>query len=255
MTDFSEIQLQIRSALLSQPLTDSDIHVWCASLNVFPQDLPHYLALLSQAEHSRAERLYFERDRNRFIVGRGLLRLFLGIYSEQEPAQIEFVYGPQGKPAIKSEGQNKVLEFNLSHSKDIVLYAFNWNRKLGIDVEYIIPMADSRDFAEKYFTPRESGYINSLSGKQKEQAFFKTWTCKEAFLKANGSGLMVPISQVEISLRIEGVVKLISIDGSESASYWRLELLNLLPQYQAALAVEDYHGRIIFQYLNTHPAA
>ena len=105
------------SALPTQPLAGSDLHIWCASLNVSPEDLSCHLSLLSQDEIGRAERFYFEKDRNHFIVGRGLLRTILGGYLEMEPAQIEFVYGTYGKPALKSGLKDKVLEFNLSHSK------------------------------------------------------------------------------------------------------------------------------------------
>ena len=253
MTSFSEIQAQIRSALRSQPLTGSDIHVWCASLNVSPQDLSYYGSLLSPDEVQRAERFYFEKDRDRFIIGRGLLRTILGGYLNLEPAQIEFVYGEHGKPAINSRLNDQALEFNLSHSKDLALYAFNWNRKVGIDIEYMIPMADMDDFARQFFTPNETALINSLTGQQKEDTFFKTWTCKEAFLKANGEGLTVPINQVEISFTNLGAVRLKSI-GRESGQVanWCLEMLDHFPGYNAALAVEGWNGQIVFQKINDH---
>lgn len=234
--------------LAVQPLPDSDIHIWCASLNIFPQDLSYYKSILSQDEIERAGRFVFEKDRNHYIAGRGLLRLILGSYLNMEPAHIEFVYGSHGKPALRSGLTNKALEFNLSHSKDRALYAFNWNRRVGVDIEYLTPMAGMNDFAERFFTPRESARINSLSGAQREDAFFKTWTCKEAFLKAKGSGLTVPINQVEISLETEGTVELISIgDNREQPAHWRLEMFNPFPGYQAALAVEGHAGQIIFQ--------
>jgi len=255
MTDPSESNLWTRSTLPTQPLPDSDLHVWCASLNVSLEEQSYYLSLLSKDEISRAGRFYFERDRNHFIAGRGLLRSFLGSYLNLEPDRIEFVYGRHGKPALKSVGQNKTLEFNLSHSKDLALYAFSWNRKVGIDIEYMIPMADMDDFAEKYFASSESEYINSLSGKQKNEAFFKTWTCKEAFLKANGSGLTVPINQVEISFEADGVALTSIGSDKEQSPRWRLELLNPIPGYKAAVAIDGHDCQIIFQQLNNPPAA
>lgn len=233
-----------------QPLSDSDIHVWCASLSASSQELSHYRSLLSQNEVERAGRFVFEKDRDHYIVGRGLLRIILGSYLNLKPAQLEFVYGQHGKPALKPGLTDKVLEFNLSHSKDQVLYAFNWNRKIGVDIEYLIPMADMDDFAERFFTSRESAWINELSGEQKKDAFFKTWTCKEAFLKANGSGLTVPINEVEISLETKGIVELISIgNDKEQVTRWRLEMFNPFPGYQAAFAVEGHEGNISFQFL------
>ena len=225
--------------LPTQPLTDSDIHVWCASLNVSKEDLSHYESWLSLDEKARAQRFYFEKDRDHFIVGRGLLRTLIGHYLKIEPAQIEFIYEDYGKPALKPDLQDKTLEFNLSHSKGLALYVFNWNRKVGIDVEQIHAMPDMDDFAERFFSPRESAYINSLSGQPKEIAFFKLWTCKEAFLKANGNGLTVPINEVEISLEPEGSARLEAIGEEKTqTSYWQLEIFNPVQGYQAALAVE-----------------
>jgi 4'-phosphopantetheinyl transferase len=233
------------SALHAQPLTDSDIHVWCASLNVSAEDLSHYVFLLSPDEKMRVERFYFEKDRNYFSVGRGLLRILIGHYLKIVPSQIDFFYEDYGKPALKSVLQDKTFEFNLSHSQGLALYVFSWNRKVGIDVEHIHPMPDMDDFAERFFSPRESALINSLSGQQKEIVFFKLWTCKEAFLKANGNGLTLPINQVEISLEAEGSVRLETIsEGKEQTADWRLELFNPIPGYQAALAVEGKSATI-----------
>jgi 4'-phosphopantetheinyl transferase len=250
MTDPSKYKSRTYTALPSQPLADSDIHIWCVSLNVSPQDLSYYRSILSKDEVNRAGRFVFEKDRDHYIAGRGLLRVILGSYLDLEPAQLEFVYGPHGKPALKPGPTDKALEFNLSHSKDLALYAFNWNRRIGIDIEYIIPMADMDNFAEQFFTRRETALINVLSGHQKEDAFFRTWTCKEAFLKANGSGLTVPINQVEISLDTDEVVTLSSIgNNKEQTSHWHLEILNHFPGYRAALAVEGRDVQVKLQQL------
>jgi len=93
------------SAPPSHPLTDSDIHIWCASLSASPEDLSHYIPLLSQDELARSKRFYFKKDRDHFIVGRGLLRTILDSYLDVEPSQIEFVYGQYGKPALKIVGR------------------------------------------------------------------------------------------------------------------------------------------------------
>jgi len=236
------------SALPSQPLTDFDIHIWCASLSASSEALSRYTSLLSQDELERAKRFYFEKDRNHFIVGRALLRTLLGSYLDMEPSQIEFVYGQYGKPALKAGIHEKTLEFNLSHSKDFAVYAFDLNHKIGIDLEHVHPMADMDDFARQFFSLRENVLINSLAGKQKEEAFFKIWTCKEAFLKANGSGITVPIDQVETTLESDGSVRLTSIsEREEQAELWRLESFTPISGYQAALAVKGNGGQISFR--------
>ena len=241
------IQVTDSGRASSQPLADSDIHVWCASLDVSSQDLLYYRSILSEDEVGRAMRFVFEKDRIHFIVGRGLLRTVLSMYLHLEPVQIEFVYGPYGKPGLKPELTDKCLEFNLSHSKDLALYALNWNRKIGVDVEYIQPMPNMNSFAELYFSPRETAFINALSGEEKEQAFFKIWTGKEAFLKANGSGLTEPLNEVEISLETWKTFAL-NTRGKDKpqTKRWRLEMFDPAPGHQAALVVEGDSGQITF---------
>jgi 4'-phosphopantetheinyl transferase len=256
MTDYLESQAwnqseRRRSALPPIPLTDSDLHVWCASLNASQQDLSHYLSLLSLDEKARAEQFYFEKDRDRFITGRGLLRSLLGDYLGLEPSKIQFKYGIHGKPALLSHINGKSLEFNLSHSKDRILFIFNWNKPIGIDIEYIQPLKDMDDFALQFFTPNEFKFIHSLSKEQKQESFFKIWTGKEAFLKANGSGLATPINHIEVCLTTERSISLTSIDGDhEQAARWRLELFTPFSGFQASLAIETHDGQISFQHVN-----
>ena len=234
--------------LPSQPLAGSDIQVWCVSLDSLLQELDAFFSLLSSDEKASAERFYFETDRNRFIVGRGLLRTFIAGYVDIKPSQVEFAYGNFGKPGLSLGTGNKNLEFNLSHSKDLALYSFNLKRRVGIDIEDIRPMPDMDDFAEKFFSPREAELLNSLSGEKKSEVFFTLWTCKEAFLKAHGSGLMFPLSHVEISLDAEGAAKIAAIDGdSNQASRWRLESFSPVAGYRASLVVEEGHeGQVVF---------
>jgi len=241
------------SALPSQPLTDSNLHIWCASLNSSPEELAHYNSLLSQDEIARAKMFYFEKDHNHFIVGRGLLRTLLGSYLNVEPSQIGFIYGKYGKPALQTGTHKTTLDFNLSHSKDYAIYAFCLNRKIGIDLEHVRPMPDLYDFARQFFSLRENVLINSLAGKQKEEAFFKIWTCKEAFLKANGSGLTIPINQVEISLESDGSVTLTSIgELEEQTELWRMESFSPISDFQAALAVKGNGGHITLRQLSDY---
>lgn len=257
MTDSLEPPRQNRpvhfpSRLSPQLLADTDLHIWRASLDGPLEELADYFDLLSPEEKDRAERYYFERDRNRYIVGRGLLRRLLSGYLGIEASRIEFVYGPYGKPAVATDSKNKLLQFNLSHSNDQALYIFGWDRLVGIDLEHIRPMQDADDFAAQFFSARETALINSLSGDQKWDAFFKFWTCKEAFLKANGSGLTTPLSEVEIALDVRGSARLISIGGdSAQAANWRLDTFNTVVGYQAAVAVEGHGGEVMLQFYDS----
>lgn len=230
-------------------LAENEAQVWCASLEKPADIVAGFSALLSPDEQARAARFHFERHRNHFIVGRGLLRTIIGSYLGVEPEQIEFSYGPQGKPALMKVAPGKNLQFNVSHSEDQAVYIFSWNRLVGIDIEFKREMPDQDDFAKKFFSPAESALIASLAGDQKRNAFFKLWTCKEAILKASGDGLTKPIEAAEISILDGGqAVKLAAIDGDrQQASGWHLELFEPVVSYQAALAIEGHDCQIVFR--------
>lgn len=241
---------QFLSALRSQPLPGSELQIWCASLNASPDELSRFSSLLSTDEKARAKKFYFERDSNRYTVGRGILRLLLGAYLEMEASRIEFAYGQHGKPAVEIIFQNRILQFNLSHSNDQAVYIFGWDRSVGIDIEHIRPLQDADDFAEQFYSARERDLITSLSGENKWATFFKIWTCKEAFLKANGKGLTLPLDHAEIHLHSDGSVTLtFTGEVAGQAARWHIETFEPVLDYQAAIAVAGHPGRILSRQL------
>lgn len=235
-------------ALRTQPLTGSDLHIWAALLSGSPDELAYFHSLLNAEEKARAERFYFERDRNRYIFGRGILRTLLAGYLGIEAAEIRMTYGPQRKPELESLPHKKTLQFNLAHSNEWAAYIFGWDRPLGIDLEYVRPLPDVDDLAKRFFSPRESKLIHSLSGDQKWDTFFKIWTCKEAILKAHGSGLTLPLDQFEISLDANGAVTLASV-GAETTQLAKchLEIVELVAGYRSAIASMAETGRVVSQ--------
>ncbi len=219
-------------------LSENDVHVWRADLNLSALRIQQLAETLSPDEQQRAERFYFERDRQHFIVGRGLLRAILGRYLNLEPLQLEFSYSPRGKPALVNTDPGKRLCFNLSHSHGLALYAVTRERAIGIDLEYIRSMPKVEQLAERFFSAGEYTLISSLPPEQQQEAFFKGWTCKEAYLKATGEGL-IGLEQVEVSVTPGEPAALLSIQGdAKAASRWSLHQLELESDYAAALAVE-----------------
>ncbi len=219
-------------------LSGNEVHVWRASLEQ-PETLIQQLAqILSEDERVRADRFYFERDRNRFIVGRGLLRTILGRYLNREPQQLQFCYSPRGKPALVDTGTGSQLQFNLSHSHELALYAVTCDRQIGIDLEHMRPTSDLEKLTQRFFSPHEHSVICSLPAEQKQEAFFRGWTCKEAYLKAIGEGL-AQLEQIEVSLVPGEPARLLSIaKDSQATKRWSLQTLTPDPNYKAALAVE-----------------
>ncbi len=225
-------------------LSDNEIHVWRASLDQPAAYVGQLRQTLSPDERSRAERFQFERDRRRFIVGRGVLRAILGYYLSLDPGRLQFRYGPRGKPCLSEELGGDTLQFNLAHSHELALYAFTAGREIGIDLEYIRPIPDIEQIAARFFSASENATWRILPANQKQEAFFNCWTRKEAYLKATGNGLAQPLDQFDVSLAPGEPVRLLRVRGaSEEVSRWSLAALTPAPGYVAAVAIEghDWH--------------
>ncbi len=234
-------------------LPEGEVHVWYASTAGAAQHQDDYAALLSDDERRRAERFYFEADRARFIVVRGMLRRLLGRYLGLDPAQVEFSYGEYGKPEIKATGASP-LHFNISHAGDGAILAFAPTRRVGVDVERVRSVADESRFAKQLFAASESAVLDLLSGEERQRAFFQIWTAKEAFLKAVGMGLTVPLDRIEVGLGPDGRTRLASVDGDPKQSRgWQLESFSPSPGYQASVAIEGRGCRIVLGEIENLP--
>jgi 4'-phosphopantetheinyl transferase len=177
-----------------------EIHVWHAALDREEKVLQRLEATLSLEEKARADRFHFANDRNRFIVARGLLRELLGKYLAQAPAGLEFSYGLHGKPALSGGNASSGLFFNLSHSAGLAVYAIARERNLGIDVEHVRSESAGEDIAKRYFSAREVSDLRTLPPEARVEGFFHCWTRKEAYLKATGMGLQIPLDSFSVSL-------------------------------------------------------
>jgi 4'-phosphopantetheinyl transferase len=194
---------------------------------------------LSAEELKRAGGYCFQKDSEHFIVARGLLRTIIGRYLDMEPGQVRFCYGPHGKPAMSRVFGNETLSFNLSHSHGLALLAVSRGRELGVDLEYILAHLADDQIAERFFSPREVALLRGLSKDVQREAFFIFWTRKEAFIKATGKGLSLPLNQFEVSLVPGKPIVLLSTNGDhQKASRWWLQPLAARSCYAAALCVE-----------------
>lgn len=226
-------------------LGNDEVHVWRAALNLTASYVQRLRQTLSTDEQARAERFHFQTDREHFVVARGLLRSILAGYLDVAPGQLRFGYSPYGKPTLAGEFEKHGICFNLSHSGGLVLYAVTRGRELGIDLERIRPdFADER-IAEQFFSPRETAALRALPTSMQHVAFFNCWTRKEAFIKARGEGLSLPLDQFEVSLVPGAPAALLKTGGDAlEASRWVLQELIAGTGYAAALAVEGHGWRI-----------
>ena len=236
MTDFEQPWHSPPSELA---LPSRSIHLWRVSLEQ-PPGLVHQLAqLLSRDEQERAEHFRFERDRRRFIVARGTLRTLAGRYLGLEPGRVQFQYGPYGKPCFAHDPDHHRLRFNLAHSNELAVYAFAGGREVGIDVEYLHPMPDAEEIAQRFFSNHENASFQMLPDNQKLDAFFNCWTRKEAYIKALGDGLSHPLDQFQVSLIPGEPARLLKVDDfPEEVERWHMMAFVPAAGYVGALIAE-----------------
>jgi 4'-phosphopantetheinyl transferase len=195
------------------------VEVWRGSLDQGPAVRARLEAVLNYDERERAAAFRFERDRNRFVVGRGLLRMLLARYLEQAPQELRFRYGRERKPELAG-GE---LRFNLAHAEGTVLYAFSRLFEIGVDVELMRPDAADGGVAERFFSPREVSALRAVKERDRVQAFLACWTRKEAVLKAHGDGLMLPLDSFEVTLAPGEPAELISAEwAADERARWQL---------------------------------
>ena len=180
-------------------LSRQDVHVWFCDLARYDAERARLAALLSQDEHNRLARFVFERDRHRFALSHGLLRVILARYVGIEAGRIEFATGTHGKPAMSGPSDaTGAIEFSLSHSGAYALVAVTTGRAVGVDVEVRRPDVEVLKLAQRFFVPGESQTIASIQGEAQQRLFYRFWTAKEAYLKGRGVGLSLGLDRFEV---------------------------------------------------------
>lgn len=214
-------------------ISDAEVHVWAVCLDCPAVDRQRYHDTLSADETGRANRFYFKEDRFRFVVARGTVRTILGLYLQEEPQNIRFEYTRYGKPELSPCSG---LRFNVSHSAGLAVLAITNGQDVGIDAEFIRPVADFNRIARRFFSLREYQALEALPPETRLRAFFACWTRKEAFIKAVGEGLSRPLDQFEVSVEPDGGARLESVaDSAEEASRWFMQDLPAIPGFAGAV--------------------
>ena len=187
-----------------------DVEVWSANLDDQPIEAVRVMhALLSADEVARARQFFFDRDRRRYIIGRGILRMLLARTLDCAPHELESTCGPNGKPALAGGGGPpwppasdrmgrqagtpaatwEPMFFNVAHSEGRALYAFTRVGEIGIDLEAIRDLPEWEQVAESAFSPQELAQLRSCPVERRREEFFHAWARQEAVLKALGTGL------------------------------------------------------------------
>ena len=198
---------------------------------------------LTPDEHARSDRFHFDRDRTRYVRGRRALRQILGRYLDTEPGAIRFLYNAQGKPALDlSDARGPALEFNLAHSDQHALLAITHAECLiGVDLEHVREGFAADTIAERFFAPQETAALRALPHADQQLAFFRCWTRKEAYIKACGGGLQIPLDSFRVAFEPDAAPALLWAAGvAEAPTVWTmLDLSDYTPGCIAAVALRS----------------
>ncbi len=225
------------------PLGPAGLHLWLVELELSPHELEQARQVLTAGEVERARRFHFDHDRRRFVAAHAALRTVLAQYAGLAPRQLAFLATPHGKPYLSPDVKYAVpdLAFNLSHSGELALIAVTAGRRVGVDIELIRPALAEGNIAERFFSPGEACELAALPEHERASAFFRCWTRKEAFVKARGEGLSLPLASFDVSLRPDRPAALLRTSPDpDEAGRWTLDAvpIDTEAEYEAAVVVE-----------------
>jgi len=209
------------------------VDVIAVSLNLERQSLERLEKLLSTDESSRADRFVYAEHRRRFVACRGVLRSFLGLHLDQDPASINLQTGKHGKPRL-ADSKSLDIRFNLTHSKELAVFAFALSLEVGVDIEEIRQDRNFDEIAARFFSPRERSELAAVSPDDRVHAFFRCWTRKEAYLKARGDGLSVPLDSFDVAVLSDAPPVLIAQDSSR----WTMRSISPEADFVGAVVYE-----------------
>lgn len=219
---------------------NEEVHVWKIPLDLPQERVSRLKDVLAADEQARANRFHFSKDHNRYIIVRGTLRLLLAKYLNTDASKISFFYNQYDKPFLKELS----FQFNVSHSHELGLIAFDPTFALGVDIEWKRPGFASAKIAERFFSPGEVEELKRLPEEKVHDHFFNGWTRKEAYIKALGEGLHIPLSKFQVSLG-EGSARLLATEHDpQQLKRWKLHAINVPADYAAALMAHISRNKI-----------
>jgi 4'-phosphopantetheinyl transferase len=224
-------------------LPDDEVHVWQVDLIAWEKNAGSLFEQLDSEERERAVRFKFPAPRNQFVISRALLRQCLAQYLQVDAREVRFRTAGNGKPELAGDlgPYSDDIRFNLSHTQGVTVFAVVRHRQVGVDVERIREDTNALELAERFFSHQEVQWLRSQPASEHIPSFFSCWTAKEAYIKAHGEGLSMPLSGFGV-LPVVGAadskLQLTVYDDPQESQRWSILQLNLGPTLRAALAVE-----------------
>jgi 4'-phosphopantetheinyl transferase len=214
------------------------VDIWAADVDCEEAEIQHYSGFLSAAETARSARFRFARDHKRYAVRHGILRVLLSAYTNCAPREVEICSGSNRKPYVVDRAHETALQFSMSHSAGLAVFAFGRSGGVGVDIERVNGFSEMREFATMNFTPAEIKELDRCAESMRHEIFLKLWVRKEAVLKASGEGLSISLNRIDVSSLNDGVGKwsVRRIEGDVLGRDFRLTDVIISPDYIVALA-------------------
>jgi 4'-phosphopantetheinyl transferase len=235
------------------------IHLWQYPIGD-PPDAGHLaraMTLLSTAEKTRCAALHTEKHRAEYALSHAMVRVALSEYAPARPEEWQFLVGEKGKPEIAKPALDIPLWFNLSHTDGFAVCAAGRVRQLGVDVESMSRKTSYQELAKRFFAPSEYEYLRTLPPSSQREAFFRIWTLKEAYIKADGRGLAIPLDSFRFRFSAGNPTDVTLESNAESSPRaWSFFEFQPSPDYRVsigamnpelgALQVQCHYAAILF---------
>lgn len=215
------------------PIRAGEVHLWWQDLHTDRLDSQALAELMSEREARRVSRFRVDGVRREFMAARGVLKLLLSGYLGHPVHKLEFRYGPLGKPSMPPGPDGDQLCFNYTDSGGYALYAFAWNRELGVDLERLSRDVRCRRIIERRFAPRESEVLLTMPEEKRRRMFLACWTRKEGYGKALGLGIRFPFDCRELCVDCEASP--LSVEDHVDGESWDIHQLYPTDDFVAAL--------------------
>ncbi len=223
-------------------IKSNEVHLWIAMDDQCNRSelLKQYHQLLNQSEKEQHQRFHFERHRNQYLITRALLRSTLSLYVPTVfPQDWCFYRNQYGKPYIQTDFIAEPLNFNLSHTQNMVVLAVTRHCEIGVDVEYTQRENNTIDIAESYFSSEETRALFQLDESLQHNRFFDLWTLKEAYIKACSMGLSIPLNAFSYHFPSEGKVAIsFAAERNDHPDNWQFGQFDLPSSHKIAVAIQ-----------------
>jgi 4'-phosphopantetheinyl transferase len=224
-------------------ITSRQIDLWFA----YDEDITHptlltrYYALLNEEERSRQKRFHSKKHRHQYLITRTLIRTVLSLYEDKiSPEKWKFTKNKYGKPRISNSPLTSPLFFNVSHTDKLVVLAVTAGKEVGVDAEYMHRPGKTFELAENFFSPIETQQLYSLPPENQKKRFFDLWTLKEAYIKACGMGLYIPLNHFYFFFSPQGEIKIsFEPERDDQPRHWQFWLIHPNDDYKVSVALKN----------------